>query len=266
MRVVVRGPSISEALELVLEPDQSVSNVKLLANASRRISTQTHLIYAGAVREDVMKIAELGINDGSVVWLLPSDIEDMEEDCGAECAASHDSGAPLELPSMCASGHAPPSSAQGRFGGGRLRRFLQEHTPSWTRPGSGESAELEYPAFWALSRSEWSAFERAVAALETDAPKLGEPAHISWFGEYGCVLLAEMIRPATIHLRLVCLDGWTFWEHSHPGGRSHTATPARNTPQQLPIGVIETEECGANELTGARPVRSWRGTRATGLF
>jgi hypothetical protein len=222
---------------------------------------ETHLIYAGAVREDTMRMSELGITDDSVVFLLSSGFEDMEEDY----VAPRDFGAALELASMFASGHTPPSSAQSKFGGGRLRRFMQHNAPTWHQPDSGESVVLHCPAFWAPSRSEWAAFERAVATLEADAPRLGEPAHATWFGEYGCVLLAEMVRPAVINLRLVCLDGWTFWEHSHSGGRSHTATPARHAPRQLPIGMLEAEDCGSHEpddLTGARLTRSWKARRA----
>jgi hypothetical protein len=96
-----------------------------------------------------------------------------------------------------------------------------------------------------------------VATLEADAPRLGEPAHVTWFGEYGCVLLAEMVRPTAIHLRLVCLDGWTFWEHSHPDGRSHTSTPAPNAPVQLPIAVLDADDCdGPDDFEGARLTRS----------
>jgi hypothetical protein len=131
----------------VLSPDTdpTVCDVKRMARAS-----DTCLIYASAVREDTMRLSDLGIADGSVVLLLSSGIEDMREERGA----LQDSGAALELASMFASGHAPPSSAQSKFDGGRLRRFLQHKAPTWHQPDSGDSAALQRPAFWAPSRSD----------------------------------------------------------------------------------------------------------------
>ena len=158
--------------------------------------------------------------------------------------------APLELASMLPSSHAMPSASQGRFGGGLLREFLDAVEPA--EPELAEREESVAPtAGWKPSPADWRALNFAASALETAEPVFGGPPHVSWFGEYGCVLLADMPHVDTVQLRLLCLDGWTFWEHSHTGGRTHTSQPAPDSPRQLPVGQIQLEECDSSALNGA---------------
>mmetsp|Transcript_25493 Transcript_25493/g.82373 ORF Transcript_25493/g.82373 Transcript_25493/m.82373 type:complete len:298 (-) Transcript_25493:579-1472(-) len=246
MRVLVRSSVTREALELAVAPDLLLRDLKARATQGNLGGTAVKLIWAGTVLDDCASVGDLGIRDGDVLWMLSYD------------ATSGGSAPPTprNLESTFLSRHAPPSSAQDKFGGGRLRSFLQEHMPSWARQARLDVSEeligeRDRPTVWEMSTSEWTAFEWAIVALDTETPRFGRPPEVIWFGEYGCVLLAEMRHAAAIHLRLVCLDGWTFWEHSHPGGRVHTSQPSADATVQLLIGVIELNQCGPNELAGA---------------
>ena len=155
-----------------------------------------------------------------------------------------------ELASMLPSSHALPSASQGRFGGGLLRGFLDAVEPAGPELAGREESDAP-TAGWKPSPADWRALNFAASVLETAEPVFGGPPHVSWFGQYGCVLLADMPHVATVQLRLLCLDGWTFWEHSHTGGRTHTSQPAPDSARQLPVGQIELEECDSSGLSGA---------------
>jgi len=229
-----------------VQPSDLVSDVKETASDAAVSGENVdlfQLVYAGCVLEDAIQLSELGVVDGSTLWLLPSDFAD------------HPSP-PLELSPLFASSLVPPASSQSAPGAGLLRGFLDEVAPG------------QPSAMWEPSPEEWEALCLGVSALVSVAPEFEGPPHVTWFGKYSAVLLADMPNVAAVRVRLVCLDGWTFSEHSHPGGRTHTSRPALDSPRQLLFSKDIILDGCAPFLEGAcaprlsRAQRAWRPARA----
>ena len=92
-------------------------------------------------------------------------------------------------------------------------------------------------------RESEGALDRAIAALESKAPTFDSVPHVTWFGEYGCALLASELRVGVVQLRIVGLDGWTFRMHSKADGpRSHTADAAADAASPVQIGEVRADE------------------------
>ena len=83
------------------------------------------------------------------------------------------------------------------------------------------------------------------AALESAAPEFQQVPHVTWFIPYGCAMLASVQTVGHVHLRLVCLDKWSFSVHSGPEGRTNTAQSGPDSPAHLHIGKVRMHEYSA---------------------
>jgi hypothetical protein len=118
------------------------------------------------------------------------------------------------------------------------------------KPLASESAALLY-AFaeslasetsqWRPAPDEQAALSAAIATLQSAQPEFNAPPHATWFGEYGCVLLASVPRVGTVQLRLVCLDEWSFRMHSVADVRTHTAEARVDTYELDYVGLVNIE-------------------------
>ena len=81
-----------------------------------------------------------------------------------------------------------------------------------------------------------SAYE---AAFETKFPKFKGNPHITWFGKYGCALMATQSMVSCIQLNLIGLDEWSFRVHSGP--RTRTYDSAACTSKHIPVGDIAAQ-------------------------
>jgi hypothetical protein len=82
----------------------------------------------------------------------------------------------------------------------------------------------------------------AVDVVATSSPDFTSPskAHITWFGEYGCALLAVRSSIGRVQLQLVCPDEWEFQMHSGVGsaGRTHCSHASNDASKLLKIGSV----------------------------
>ena len=102
---------------------------------------------------------------------------------------------------------------------------------------SGESTTIP----WKPSELELRALGSAVAAFMTTSPEFREEPHITWFGQYGCALMAFQNAINQVQLQLVGLDEWSFNVHSGPG-RTYCSQPGNDASKYINIGVIKVEK------------------------
>ena len=101
------------------------------------------------------------------------------------------------------------------------------------------SASTEHASWtWRPAAGELRAMQRAVAALTMRSPAVGAPPHVTWYGPYGCVLLACMTMPGMVQLELLGLDEWTLHVHSGPGHRTQSSRPAAHMPVSMHTGAV----------------------------
>lgn len=252
MKILVYLSSQIEPLELNMQADQTVMNLKESVTKHCQDAMARQLVYGGSVQGDDRTLSSVCLYTGSSVWLLPTyETDDVGDAKASFCALAAVCGfkaeAVYELALLSNSGGASPNANQHGCSLSLLHllcRFAQDHSLS-TAP-----IACRHPVW---DQAESDAFCWAVEALQTKSPEGGKPPHLTWFGEYGCVLMAHRSNPMWVYLKLVCLDGWSFWEHSGPGAsRSHTSIPTADAVKQLPIGQIQLRDIGANELQRTR--------------
>jgi len=245
LRVILRRPATPGSFTdlAVLQEDQ-VIDIKTKGAYDHEDTSSLQLIYAGSVRNNEKKLSEIGVADGATIWLISYELGfNVHEE------ASFD-----EVPSCwLQSAFVPTGSSQSRFSGAPLLEFVKAVKPAPPNlPGSTKMhAKDAHRAMWNPAPSDFEALKFAVSTLKTFKVPFDGTPKVTWFGEYGCVLLADMRpRDATVSLRLVCLDGWFFKEQASSIGRTHASLPALNDPTQLFVGKIEIKDANHSPYTG----------------
>lgn len=206
MMILVRRPGCSTPLELDLDADTTVRQLKKLLPDSFCGSSAcaVHLVFAGNVLIDAARLSELAIEATATLWLI------IARPAPSLAAASSLIENVTSL-GIFPLGYRPPNCLQTNIVAKcalLLRQFsdtLNANDSLW-RPGASERA----------------AFCDAIAALECTAPAFKAAPHVTWLGEYGCALLASEPSIGKVHLRIVALDSWSFRMHSSTV-REHTA-------------------------------------------
>ena len=216
MKIEVRSPRWDRALDVDNDTDTTVLELKGTIRSRLDDCTTFHLIHGGSILVDGVRLSDLAIDDAPTLWLLPT------YQPPHACA---------QLPSVSSIGMfdltcLPPNEQQGNIVPA-CATLLQTFSESL-----GDGSLL-----WRASASEHDAMIMAIKALSSAEPAFGNAPHITWFGEYGCALIASVPRVGEVHLRVVGLDGWQFRMHSsgfrfsgmpmhgtvQAGGRTHTA-------------------------------------------
>jgi hypothetical protein len=85
-----------------------------------------------------------------------------------------------------------------------------------------------------------------VEVVASSSPDFSSPAksHITWFGQYGCALLAVQSSVCRVQLQLVCLDEWEFQMHSGNGsaGRTHCSHAGNDASKLIKVGSVQAAE------------------------
>ena len=95
---------------------------------------------------------------------------------------------------------------------------------------------------WKPSEAERVSLESAAAALSGSTPLFGKAPLVTWYGDYGCALLAWTMRVDDVQLELLGLDCWAFRMHSGPAARTFGARAALDTPVSLHVAQIKTHQ------------------------
>ena len=234
MRVLVYRTSSFEPLELSVDSDITIEALKKLLPESdtRAVADGARLIYGGLVLLDSSRLSELACDSEPLaLWFLLDFIQDsMQVVTTAESLGLSLGIFPLSW--------APPCQSQKSGGYLVVADFLA--ALHGFRKSLGAQASTTATTNTYLLES---ALALAIAALECQAPTFNSAPNVTWFGEYGCALLASELRVGVVQLRIVCLDGWTFRMHSKAGGgRSHTADAAADAASPVQIGEVPTAE------------------------
>jgi hypothetical protein len=207
MPVWIRRPGLEDADLCALDsgPSTTVQQLKdslpgtLLCDVSRETA---QLVYGGSVLESTSRISEFTYEETPTLWLLPGSVHDSDQ---------------FLLSTIAPLGIFP-------FGHLELSAMQTCDLPGTVSLLRGFAASLSAnSAQWKPSVAEQSALCTAISALESTAPAFGAVPHVTWFGEYGCCLLASVPRVGIVQLRLVCLDEWSFRMHAEAHVRTHTA-------------------------------------------
>ena len=225
MRLVVMRAGCSTPHHVDLSIDTSVRQLKeqlpesLTSDAAPDVF---HLIYGGAVLGDDSNLSELVLEDQPTLWLLR----------GIEASSQISKAAALAVSlSIFPLGIRSPYCLQDdliKDGALLLHSFAESFASEARR--------------WQPSVSETNSFHDAVCALESSGTAFQDAPHVTWFGEYGCALLANEPRVGTVHLTLVCLDQWAFRMHSGPDAREHTADATSDASSVDAVGHVPSAE------------------------
>lgn len=220
-----------EPLELSVHADATIKELAELLAAEPRephaAPESKRLIHGGRVLSDSSPLSELACSEPLLLWMLPLDSTgsgSMEVVTTAETLGFFplSSQPPCQMQMPVASSFIPVLRA--------FREFLLVFLHGFD--GIND--------FLLASKK---ALALAIAALKSPAPVFESAPHVTWYGEYGCALLASELRVGVVQLRIVCLDGWTFRMHSETRGvRTHTADAAGDASSTLQIGQIPTVE------------------------
>ena len=221
MRVVVQRPGCYDGATFDCDVDTTVEQIKQLTLKSIGIAAESSvkLVCGGLVLCDSTRLSDLVSVDAPVLWLL----------FGATSTALD-----KQLLSYAYDGGIFPHSS-------KPPSQVQEH-PHSAYPALLRGFEASFVAAtrqWTVSEDEKRAFSTAVSALESTEPRFKGAPHVTWFGEYGCALLANSTRVGLVQLRLVALDMWRFRMHSEASGlRTHTADAGPDAACTLHIGEV----------------------------
>ena len=215
MHVTVRRVGYSEPHEVDADADTTIQKLKETLPPTISLGAEPaamHLVYGGTVISSESRISELALEDSPTLWLLVSDSSESTADraygYGVHVAEKVNRSGIVPLKCM------QPNCEQ-TIPASMHASMLRELSDMF----------VEDSARWRPRKSERDELCAAIAALESSAPSFQRAPHISWFGAYGCALLATVPRVGTVHLRLVCLDQWAFRMHPicREQGRAHTA-------------------------------------------
>jgi len=202
-------------------PDYTVESVRSLAAARLSPappSTSIHLVHGGSVLSDgSAKLADLVEPDAILSVVVAQGQQDQ----------SLNTGALFPLLS-----HLPPPSDQTA-----PNREIALVTSFLHSLSDAEAA------MWQPEQADLAVLAWAASALEQSQPAFKGVPHITWFGEYGCALLATMPRVGEVVLMLVCPDEWKFYLHCGEHSRTHCSLAGADaTP--LHVGCVSEAEYG----------------------
>lgn len=225
MRLEVKRVGCSKPHQLVLSIDTSVRQLKEQLPETLTLGTAPnvfHLIYGGTVLCDDSRLGELALVDQPTLWLLR----------GLEASSQIRKAAELAVSlGVFPLGIGPPYSLQrnlSKDGALLLRSFADSFASE--------------AGHWRPSESETNSFRDVVGALESKGPAFQAAPHVTWFGAFGCALLANEPRAGAVHLTLVCLDQWAFRMHSGPEAREHTADAMSDSSSVDTVGQVPSAE------------------------
>ena len=211
----------SSSVELEVKQSDQVSELKAQLSQQLPSAERAHLVYGGHVLSDEEStLDELGIVDGATVLATLSRVrhptrEMMLDGFSLEQArriSPRSNSSQLDKP------HADDLKLVHSF-----VDSLSAEAASWT---------------WRPSATEHRALKAAVAALTTGStPAFDKAPCVTWFGEYGCALIARTPRVEEMHLELLGLDGWTF-----RGERTVSSQAELNSPVSLHVGTIPLDK------------------------
>jgi hypothetical protein len=91
---------------------------------------------------------------------------------------------------------------------------------------------------WKPTDAEQRALDAAVEALSGSSSSFGKAPQVTWYGKYGCALLAWTPRVDEMHLELIGLDRWAFHMHSGPQSRTFGARADIDAPVVLHVAHV----------------------------